>query len=73
MIVEFDIDDMEVDAFVATRLKEILGGLKNDDCKVPYFSYDARTEKKLKKKLKKAIEITIAWYSVGGQVEELLK
>lgn len=67
-----EIGDTCVDEFVVQVLEEDLQNLEFPCC-VPNFSFDEKEEKKMVKKLKKALKIVMAYHTVRGNVEELLK
>lgn len=67
-----EIDDSHVDDLVVQVLEQDLEDLDLPCC-VPHFSFDEKEEKKMVKKLKKALKIVIAYHTVRGNVEELLE
>ena len=69
---KIEIDDSHVDELVVQVLEQDLENLEFPCC-VPNFSFDEKEEKKMVKKLKKALKIAIAYHTVRGNVEELLK
>lgn len=72
MKVEFNIDDEELNKLLLVQLQDSVEML-TEEGDLPFFSNVKKEEKRMKKKLVKALKTTIAWYSVGGNVEEFLK
>lgn len=73
MKIELNLESEFADQVVLAAMKTAIANIE-DDCGVPWFSYDKEDEKRKIKKLKKAFKLVSAWFgSKEYDLEELLK